>query len=376
MKINTPVPSGLSFHEAKWFHRFSQEVVSAPKIRKIRNAFISHYGLVLKHGLLVPGCAFNLLGRRDHTFYGPFWRKTIEEYAVCRWGKSLPFIEVEDPCLLIHSKWFNYGFWVNAYLPRLLMAKEKGLLKDVVLLMPEGWKTIPYVQESLKAFSFTPKYIPDGAHVFAKTLFMPETRPWTSSFYPPLLARTAAFLKESALGYVHGKDFPERVYLTRKKRGVRCVENEEEVLNTLIPHGFTAVDFDDFSFWEQINMMKNASHFVSIHGAGFTNLMFMGQKGKAIELINAPYAKVEYTFPFWKLAHAIGVKYRPVFCEISKPVGLKTARKGTLTGDERDYLVNQNLEVSIPRLLEAIQPKKSSSRRSQDNPSPSNLNQT
>jgi hypothetical protein len=83
--------------------------------------------LVIKNGLLVSGCAFNLIGNEDKTFYYPFWKRTAMEYAVARWGRNkTTSIQIDRPCLLIHSKWFNYAFWINAYLPRLIMAEEEA----------------------------------------------------------------------------------------------------------------------------------------------------------------------------------------------------------------------------------------------------------
>jgi hypothetical protein len=355
LHIQIPVPSGISPKYRHLMEKRSSYSVDIPQIRTINNAFVSHYGLVLKNGLLVPRCAFNLTGNEDNTFYYSFWRQTMEEYAVCRWGKSLPYMRIQEPCILIHSKWFNYSFWVNAYLPRIIMAEESGLLEKAVLLIPEGWKDIPYVWETLKAFTFNPRFIPQGVHVFSDTLFMPELRPWTASFYPPLIQRTAERLKTEAMKRnQEGKQFPEHVYLTRKKRGVRCVENEHEILPMLQQHGFQAVVFEDLSVWEQITMMSRAKRFIALHGAGLTNLMFMPPGGKVVELINEAYARVEYTFPFWKLAHAVGLNYRAVFCSILDNGSYQLATKGIIVGNENDYLVNKNVFVDFSSISEVM----------------------
>ncbi len=355
IQIQVPVPSGIPAEFRPLMEKRAVYSVPVPQIREIRNAFVSHYGLVLKNGLLVPGCAFNLKGNEDNTFYYSFWRQTVEEYAVCRWGKSLSSLRIQEPCILIHSRWFNYAFWVNAYLPRLIMAEEAGLALKGGLLIPEGWKNIPYVWETLKAFSFTPRFIPEGTHVFADTLYMPELRPWTASFYPPLIQKTAERLKtEAAKRIPDGQHFPEHVYLTRRKRGVRCVENEEEILPLLQQQGFEAVVFEDLSVWEQIAMMSRAKRFISLHGAGLSNLMFMAEGALVVELINEAYARAEYTFPFWKLANAAGLNYRAFFCDTVDSGADKLATRGTMKGNEAEYLVNRNVVVNDRRLNEIL----------------------
>jgi hypothetical protein len=354
-KITVKIPDNVQAEYLPLMKQRASYNVKIPEIRKIKNAFVSHYGLVLHHGLLAKGCAFNLSGNEDNTFYYPFWKQTLEEYIVCKWGKGLRSVHMKEPCLIIHSKWFNYAFWVNAYLPRLLMAEEAGLLDKVKLLVPEKWQQIPFVWETLNIFSIQPEIIPDGAHIFADTLYLPETRKWTASFYPPLIQKTRERLVKEALKKIpDGAVYPQKVYLTRAQRGVRCVENETEVMNMLKEFGFESVTFENLTVWEQIYMMHHASVFISLHGAGFSNLMFMKPGSVCYELINGPYAKKEYTFPFWKLAHAAGVEYHCQFCEIKDNTVKKTMKKGKAEGRETDYLVNQNVIVNTVKLSDSV----------------------
>ncbi len=350
LHIKVPVPQGIPEAYKPLMERRAQYSVPVPQIREIRNAFVSHYGLVMKNGLLVPGCGFNLRGNEDNTFYYPFWRQTIEEYAVSRWGKSLTSVREEEPCVVIHSKWFNYAFWVNAYLPRLIMAQEAGLLQDMVLLVPEGWRNIPYVWNTLEAFSFTPRFIPEGAHVFARKLYMPEVRPWTASFYPPLIQKTAERLKAEAWKRVSPQtEFPRHVYLTRKKRGVRCVENEEEILPILEKEGFKAVTFEDLSVWEQIAMMSRAERFISLHGAGLSNLMFMPAGAHVLEIMEHDFAYYFNPLPFWKLSAAVKLNYHLYITE--SKVGEKKIHYMN-TSKHRMSLVNRNVRVDAHSMLE------------------------
>jgi len=353
--IQIPYPENISAEEKRLFEPYVRAKVRIPRIKNLKNVFVTHQGLVLKNGLLVGGCAFNLRGNLDNTFYFQFWKDTLEKYLVCRWGKSLPSVHLKGPqqYLLIHSKWFNYAFWINAFLPRLLMAEQSGYLKNTKLIVPENWKNIPYVWDSLKAFDVDFEVIPSDHHIFVDRLIMPETRQWTASFYPPLIKDISARLIQEAQTRIRNKTFPKKIYLTRAKRKIRTIENEEELICGLGKYGFEPVIFEDLSIWEQIAMMNNADFFISIHGAGFSNIMFMKNNASVIELINKKYASLEYTFPFWKLSDAVMLKYYPFFCEpvLNESQLLSIGSSTKQNNDEKKFLVNSNVKVDIEKIL-------------------------
>lgn len=327
--------------------------VSKPKIKSLKKVFVTYDGLVLKNGLLVEGCAFNLKGKDDVTLYYFFWRDTIEKYAVCKWGKSLfsTRLSGDQKYLLIHSKWFNYSFWINSFLPRLIQIENEGLLKEVKLIVPEGWKNIAYVWDSLKAFDVQLEMIPADHHLFVEHLIMPETRKWTFSFQPKIIQDTRVRMLAHALKITIPHEFTsKKIYLTRSIRGVRCAENEDEVLALVAKFGYIPVSFENLSIWEQIVLMNQTSHFVSIHGAGLSNLMFMQPNTSVLELINRPYAHAEYTFPFWKLANTLDLKYYMQLCDAINAKDAKLSLGKKKGGEDEKYLVNTNLIVDIELL--------------------------
>jgi len=335
------------------FKGLSISKVRIPQIKKLKNAFVTHEGLVVKNGLLLDGCAFNLKGKEDKTFYYAFWRIAIEQFLVSKFGKSLPSVHLKGPqaYLLIHSKWFNYSFWVNSFLPRLIQAEEAGWFKKSKLIVPEGWKKVPYVWDSLTAFDIELEIIPEGYHIFVDSLVMPETRQWTASFYPLQIQNVRQRLvKESQKRAVDFNKKSTRIYLTRAKRGVRYVENEEDVIELVKKYDFVPIIFEDLTIWEQISLMNQSTHFISIHGAGFSNIMFMKPGSVVLELINLPYAKQEYTFPFWKLANAAQLRYLSQFCDVKGGgASLLSYGKGKMES-ELSYLVNKNILVDTVQL--------------------------
>lgn len=328
--------------------------VCYPKIKEINNAFVTYDGLVLKNFILVKGCAFNLKGKEDNTFYYQFWREAIEKFLVSKYGKSIPSIHLDSTqkYLLIHSKWFNYAFWINAFLPRLFQAIK--LDSNIVLIAPESWKTIPFVMQTLEKIEIKKEWIPIDHQIFVKKLVLPETREWTSSFHPEIIKSTKNELIK-LLNAKSDQEFPKKIYLTRAKRGNRCAANEGQVMEVLSRYGYKSITFEGLTIWEQIEMMSQATHFVSIHGAGLSNLMFMNKNTAVLEIINKTYASLEYTFPFWKLANCLDLNYFMLLSEPEEKSNFKLSfGKYILNNDENSYLVNSNLIIDMNEFSKII----------------------
>jgi capsular polysaccharide biosynthesis protein len=136
---------------------------------------------------------------------------------------------------------------------------------------------------------------------------------------------------------------------------VRAVENEMEIRSLLMNFGFEFVVFESLSFVEQIKLMHETKIFVSIHGAGFSNMMFMQSKSYVVELINRDYAKSEYTFPFWKLSSATNLNYSGILCPVVDQSKILLGYGKNKKINENDFLVNQNILVPADELEKIIQ---------------------
>ena len=323
--------------------------ITPSNYKLIKRVFMSHEGLVLKNNFLVNRCAFNLKGNYDNTFHKTFWKLALEQYFVSRFGKSLNLYRIKYPVLLIHSKWFNYSFWITDCLNRLLLAEEKGLLNKVKLIYPEEWKNINYVNESLEGFNVEKIMIPKGTHVYSDKLHFVQTRKWTSSFSPSQMKKLRERIIDCSYAKIINLKVADKIYLTRKNRGVRGVENEEAIIQVLKKYKFSVLDFSEYSFWEQVFIMRNAKCFISIHGAGFANILFMEKGSSVLELINETYAEIEYRFPFYHLANAIDLKYFAQFGKVENENLRNFNNKENYQLYEKEYLVNQDITIDINR---------------------------
>ena len=348
VKIRTTLPENHESFMDRYFLDLRDSEVKTPTIKKLNNVFVSHQGLVLNNGLLERGCAFNLIGKEDNTFYWEYWKLALEQMLVSKFGESLKSIHLQKDTqyLLIHSKWFNYSFWVNSFLVRLHQAEEEIGLENVVLIYPEGWAKISYVVESLKCFDVKVQLVPTDHHMFVKHLIMPETREWTASFSPNQLKKLRAKIIPYVQKYTTLKNTPENIYLTRNKATKRKVKNESQLQKILDNYQFKTLDFEDYCFWDQVVLMQNAKCFISIHGAGFSNIIFMDPGNSVLELVNRSYADLEYKFPFWKLANARNLRYFVQFGEVDEGVTSRLIRVVDYN-DTDEYLVNENITIDL-----------------------------
>jgi glycosyltransferase involved in cell wall biosynthesis len=351
-RINVDLPLRIDKAHELIMKRYSSYFIQEERVVYLKHALVNPEGLIGTFGILHRSCAFNVKGNIDKNFYLPFARLFMEQTLVSKKGKSLKRLLVPGKSLVIHTKWFNYGFWLNSTLVRLLLAEKAGLLKEAKLIYPERWKHIPYVNASLELFPNLEKIVvPNDKLYECEELYFPEVRQFTGSLNPKHVKMIRDEIPKR-LGIQLPPPF-RKVYVSRKKRGVRMPENEEEIISFLRTQSFEIVDFENLGFKEQVKLMTETKVLISIHGAGMANINFMQKGTTVLELINEPYANTEYTFPFWKLGTLNELKYNTLFCPVvdqSKTALIDSVK----VADEQDYLVNQNIFVDIDTLKQLI----------------------
>jgi len=306
-------------YQPEWAHLFKPDNKYKTvdlKIRELSNVFVNHYGLVIKNGLLAKGCAPNIgISGYDKGYYHKHWRKAFEQMLVCKYGRSLPSIKLNDnkKYLIIHSPWFSYYFWLTECLPRLLMVKEQ--LKELVLIYPENWKSCTFVNETLDLFPELERcFISADTHLFVKNLVLPEVKPWTPMFIPEPVFEVRNLLLNEVEKKRILSPFGERIYISRKNAARKRFEDETLAEETLKRFGFDAVVMEDHSFFEQIAIMKKARYVFAITGAGTINVLFMQKNGHLFDVPHRDYiTRSQYKFHFFKLCNILNIDYSALF---------------------------------------------------------------
>jgi len=122
----------------------------------------------------------------------------------------------------------------------------------------------------------------------AEIVYMDERRIFLVDklYYPSLTAPSGNYnplylrrIRNSILDHFENyNEVPQKVtkiYISRKKSLKRKIVNEPEVEDAVKEFGYASYCFEDFSWRQQLAIMRNARSLISNHGAGLTNMMFM-----------------------------------------------------------------------------------------------------
>jgi capsular polysaccharide biosynthesis protein len=76
----------------------------------------------------------------------------------------------------------------------------------------------------------------------------------------------------------------KRLYISRGKAGQRRVVNEDAVMAFLSPHGFQRIACEEIPLQGQIQLFSEATHVIASHGGALTNLLYLSQGCKVLEI--------------------------------------------------------------------------------------------
>ena len=316
--IKTKLPVNIS-EEFKWIFKRRQNY-SFPKltVKKKKNVFLTHYGIMLKNLLPVRHSLPNAWGfkKPNAGFIFQFYRKGLEVYLVCRFGKSLKSItlDTEKKYLFVFTPWFGYFSWITESLPRIYSVEKRH--KELILILPEGYSKKKFVMNSLEMFpNLKYEIIPEGIHMEIPKLILPELKPFTYTFDP----KTMKDYRQKVWDYVDSLkidiEIYDKIYVSRKMAKNRMLVNEQEVLDIFSNYNYKELCFEEYTFFEQVYLMKNCKVLAGVHGAGFANICFMPENAILFEMIKEYSSYKEERPSYWRLCSAIDLNYYIQYCK-------------------------------------------------------------
>lgn len=94
------------------------------------------------------------------------------------------------------------------------------------------------------------------------------------------------YLRSKLIALAKPLEFPQKIFLSRRKASGRRPFNEPEVIGIFEQHGFKTVFPEDYSVAEQITLFNNADFIAGGSGGAFTNLLLCKRGCKVICLTN------------------------------------------------------------------------------------------
>lgn len=224
--------------------------------------------------------------------------------------------------LLINKHSDNYGHFILECLPNIRLLKEIPNLADAKVVIH---KTLnPALRqalfESLELADIKESQIIEFGNkgeigIFEKLHYpSPITGhpTWKSEVAVRFCENLAEKIINSNTKQIHRNPSSDFLYISRSTLYKRRPTNEEEVIETLVSHGFDVIYPETISVQEQIIIFSRAKIIVGILGAAMTNIVFSPNNTQIIMLIPD---SISGHF-FWDLASLKHQAYYAVFCKI------------------------------------------------------------
>ena len=315
------IPKNLDIkHNHLFKNRFY--VFRSPRLIQLNNVFIlfnDYLGICYKNYKMISESMHGLWERRRiKEIYPTYYKLTTDTFLRSKYNNGVNVLNLDESKKYLHvHHGFNYYHWLTETLYRLWLVRDQ--LAEYTGLLPEKFKNIGFVQDSLAMFPIGEiLYIQKNTNIMAKKIDLVELKPYCDHYDPEQHKALGTMMSDAVTNKGYKIDFGEKVFISRKKAERRRIVNESEVERLLKTFGFSTVYFENYSFYEQVAIMKNVKFLVGTHGAGLTNMMFMQTKGKVLEL----HKKLEnnqdlHSVVYWKLCDALKHDYYYQFC---KPV--------------------------------------------------------
>ena len=299
-------------------------------IERHDRCFVTHSGIALKRFRLIRETAY--VGNIGPRVVPHFHRYALYKFFTGRRIRS------DDPrLLLLHNHWGGgYYHWLTECLIKVPLVDPSRY----VVLLPADFPQ--FAAESLALFPFAGTLrLPPGHGLSAKTVTV-VGNPHPGRPNPEQLQQLKQDLLTRCRGTALGR---ERVYLTRRDALWRRVENEAEVVSTLERYGFDVVDPSRLSFCEQVGLFSGCRAMVSVHGAGLTNMMFMPEGGRVLELLRELESADAETNPaYWHLSTIGKLDYYYQFCQRGQNEGEGVNQVNVIVDIER---LEQNIQLML-----------------------------
>lgn len=268
-------PVNIKIKESYLFQKDFEYFLPTINFLKANNVFINNDGLIWKNWKFLTASFVN----REKT-YLPISQQI--KFFIKSWFKAK--IKCKEGLWLVDSWSNNYFHWYGDVLYKIYLYRTR-LPK---LILPEGYLEYPYVEKTLKTLKIDYIIIPKDKKIKVKNFYFLVATDYKSQVIENICGNweKKPFLKlrndlNNGLQISSSK---ERVYITRKNSTHRKVINESELIKCLSKNKFSVYDFDKISWDEQINISSNASLLVSINGAALTNMIYMKESSKIIEI--------------------------------------------------------------------------------------------
>jgi capsular polysaccharide biosynthesis protein len=270
------LPVNFDPADQKLFRHELQRTIPESQLLRFRDVRVSSEGLLFDRWRLLPE-SFAYASELNE------WKRRSIARVVARNYLFRRQRVVDSEPFLITDYWStNYFHWLTDALSRLFLVRDRA--NKSPLLLPASYESKDHVKATLNAFGITNvDFIRTDEAVECRSLLMP-THAAPSGHYNDDVIRNVRSLLLKAFDRPRNEATGGKIYLSRGLAKKRRIANEAGVIDLLTNYGFQIVHPDELSFDEQVQVFSNARYLISNHGAGLTNMLFMPEGSRVLEL--------------------------------------------------------------------------------------------
>jgi len=264
-------PLNLIKNHNHLFENEYEKFFQSKTLNKNKNVFIFSNGLTFKKRLLLE-------------FYinPPITFKTKFKYLLKIFFKLFSirtFSILERGLIITDATSSGFFHWFGDTLQKLeALENSKIDLSSFTLLIPSKVLN-SYSSFTLKKYNFNYRILKSIDLVFIRdVIFVPEIS--QSGNFRPHLAKK---ISERFRFKIENKNL-NRFYVSRSKAEKRKLINENILYPILKKNKFSIISTEDIVFTEQLKIFSNCEILISIHGAALTNMLWMPDKSKVMEI--------------------------------------------------------------------------------------------
>jgi hypothetical protein len=301
------LPANFAQSDLKIFSHELEKAIPETSLLELRDVRVSAEGILFRQNKILSE-SFAFAENREKWKRRSVLKFFVSNYAL-RHTRT-----IERDVLWITDEWSGgYFHWLTDALSRLFVMRDR--LDDFVLLLPWNLQSLDFVNESLKAFGVEAvEFIGRDEVLKCKRLFLP-THTAPSGHYNEQIIRG---VREVLLETYGDDSADDRVYISRSLARKRRIRNEPEVSAVLEEFGFQTIRAEEHSFEQQVKISSRARYLVSNHGAGLTNMLFLREDSRVLELRH--YADCINNC-YFTLASALDLGYFYQTCDSADPLG-------------------------------------------------------
>ncbi len=297
---NRNLPINFKNEDEQYFKKDFIRCISDTALYNYTNVIVTVEGLVLNN--LSVQQEFLIRSQINQYSSVSFYLKNIVNYGI-------KFLNKNEKYAIVTDNWsVGYFHFLCDTLPRLMALKSK--VAGFTLLLPESCHS--FHVELLKYFSIQKiEFYNNTQLLFCPNLYIPNVTKPTGNYNKELLLKVKQQFKLNTSQSIGSQ---KNIYISRKKAARRKLADESEIEKILVSYNFQIICTEDYSMDEKIELFKNCNILISIHGAGLTNMLFMQEHSKVLE-IRLP--NDNHNLAYFTLASDLNLDYYYMFCEAS-----------------------------------------------------------